>query len=96
MASESEPTVVGFRVRGAVQQVGYRWFTRHTACALRLRGHVRNCNDGSVEVIVVGTAAGIARLEEALLRGPPGARVSEVERFAPPEAPPPGPFEIVR
>ncbi len=96
MGSEGRPTVVGFRVRGWVQGVGFRWWTRHTACALQLRGHVRNCDDGSVEVVAVGSEMGIERLAEALRRGPPGARVSEIERFAPVEPPPPGPFEIVR
>ena len=68
-----------FRVRGRVQGVGFRWWTRSRALELGLAGSVRNCSDGSVEVQVSGSDAAIARLERDLRQGPPSARVEAVE-----------------
>ena len=96
MASEVEAFVVGFRVRGRVQGVGYRWWTQRAACALGVRGHVRNCSDGSVEVVVVGARYQVEELYSSLQTGPPASRVVEVERFTPVEAPILASFQIVR
>ncbi len=52
--SEPERHQRGFRVRGRVQGVGFRWWTRRKASDLGLRGTVRNRPDGSVEVHVAG------------------------------------------
>jgi acylphosphatase len=63
---------------GTVQGVGYRYFTQHAANRLHLGGNVRNLPDGRVEVYAVGTAEQLAKLHEALMRGPWGASVGEV------------------
>ena len=68
-----------FRVRGRVQGVGYRWWTRGQAQRLGIAGTVRNCPDGSVEVAARGSSDAIAKLRTALRRGPPGASVTSVE-----------------
>ncbi len=65
-------------VRGHVQGVGFRWWTRCRARELRLVGEARNLRDGRVAV----TAEGDRRSCERLLRllrgqGTPG-RVDEV------------------
>ena len=73
---------VGFRVTGVVQGVGFRWWTRRMALHLGLRGAVRNQPDGSVEVHVRGTPAAVRSLEDALHRGPSGARVRAVKRIS--------------
>jgi acylphosphatase len=73
----------GYRVRGRVQGVGFRWWTERTAVELGLCGHVRNLPDGSVEVHVVGTEEDVRTLESLLRDGPPGARVESVEPIAP-------------
>lgn len=70
----------GYLVRGRVQGVGFRWFTRSTAERLGLGGHVRNLPDGRVEVHAAGTAGALDALESALRSGPPGSRVDGVER----------------
>lgn len=57
-------------VRGDVQGVGFRWWTRARALELGLEGHARNLADGRVEVLAQGDAASIAALE-ALLREEP-------------------------
>ena len=69
-----------FFVRGRVQGVSFRAYTRAQANALDLRGHARNLSDGRVEVLAVGNAAAIERLAEWLQHGPPLARVEAVAR----------------
>ena len=76
-----------FFVRGRVQGVSFRVYTRAQANALDLRGHARNLSDGRVEVLAVGDAAAIERLAEWLQHGPPLARVDEVVRDAVDTAP---------
>ena len=66
-------------VRGRVQGVGFRWFVRERARALSLTGWVRNCADGSVEVLAIGDESALEALQSLLRAGPPGARVSQVE-----------------
>lgn len=68
-----------FRIRGRVQGVGYRWWTRGQAQRLGIAGSVRNCTDGSVEVSARGSTEAIAKLRHLLRRGPPGASVASVE-----------------
>ena len=46
--------------------------------ALGVGGWVRNLPDGRVEVVAAGTPESLARLEELVREGPPGARVSRV------------------
>jgi acylphosphatase len=74
-----EPVVRGYRVTGRVQGVGFRWWTRKLARGLGLVGRVRNLDDGSVEVRASGDESGLERLERALRRGPPTARVDAVD-----------------
>ena len=45
-----------FLIRGEVQGVGYRFFAQRAAARHQVLGHVRNCVDGSVEVIAEGSA----------------------------------------
>src|ERR1700722_1696573 len=75
------PTVsaVRARVRGDVQGVGFRVLTRRRASALGLFGWVRNSEDGSVEVHAEGASGALDELVAFLRRGPPHARVAEVE-----------------
>lgn len=88
-------TEAGYRVRGHVQGVGFRWWARSHARALGLAGSVRNCPDGTVEVKAWGPADRLAELRLLLAEGPPGARVDAVENFEP-GAIPGGGFEIAR
>lgn len=68
----------GFTVWGEVQRVGYRAFAARQAAALGLRGWVRNREDGAVEGVAIGEAAGLASFRQALARGPMLARVQRV------------------
>lgn len=85
-----------YRITGAVQGVGFRWYTRKSASALDLRGTVRNAEDGSVEVRVEGPVDALERFEERLSSGPPTASVDHLEREAPDQNPLPETFEIIR
>ena len=79
MDNAASLTGVHLKIIGRVQGVYYRATTVQQAANLGLTGWVRNCDDGSVEVVAEGPRA---KLEEfiALCRiGPPGARVSQVE-----------------
>ena len=67
------------RVEGVVQGVGFRAFAAREARRLRLSGTVRNCPDGSVEVVAEGAPESLRALETALRRGPPGAVVRRVD-----------------
>lgn len=58
-----------FRVDGRVQGVGFRAATRMQARALGLRGHARNLDDGSVEVVAEGEAQALEALAQWLEDG---------------------------
>lgn len=70
-------------VRGKVQGVFFRASAMSEAQRLGLTGWVKNLPDGAVEAVAEGERA---RVEEFVLwcrRGPPAARVDDVEvRFA--------------
>lgn len=55
-----------FFVRGHVQGVGFRWWTRSQALELGLAGHARNMADGRVEVVVQGDREAVAELGRRL------------------------------
>ena len=76
-------------IAGRVQGVGYRAWMVQQATRLELEGWVRNLQDGRVEASLLGEAASLALLHQRCLRGPPGARVQEIERLAA-EPPPAG------
>jgi acylphosphatase len=65
-------------VSGAVQGVGFRYFTQDAAEKLRVSGFVRNLRDGRVEVFAIGTAQQHAELRAMLESGPRFSSVSEV------------------
>lgn len=65
-------------VEGRVQGVGFRAFVVSQANRLSLTGWVRNCWDGSVEVVAEGGRSALDQLLGALKRGPSGSLVSKV------------------
>lgn len=84
----------GYRVRGRVQGVGFRWWTRRIAEELGVGGSVRNLADGSVEVHACGSAEAVERLGALLRAGPPGARVDRVDSVDPDPGMPAAGFRI--
>lgn len=57
-----QPIRVTVNVRGRVQGVGFRWWTRARALELGLAGHARNTSDGRVEVVAQGSRGSVMRL----------------------------------
>lgn len=73
---------VRVRIEGAVQGVGYRFWTERVAQILGLTGWVRNRRDGSVEALFCGPADRVADMLARVKRGPPSARVTAVKILA--------------
>jgi acylphosphatase len=76
---ETQQLTLVARVRGRVQNVGFRAYAVDVATRLGLRGYVRNCPDRSVEVVASGSRADLETLLGYLRRGPLAARVDSVE-----------------
>ena len=73
-------------IRGQVQGVGFRYWTRRTATARGLQGWVRNRGRNSVEAVFAGPEQAVAEMIALCRRGPDMARVGSVdEALAEPE-----------
>lgn len=70
---------VHMHVAGRVQGVWYRASAAKRAEALGLTGWVRNLPDGRVELVAEGDAAAVDALLSWCRRGPPLARVTQLE-----------------
>ncbi len=68
-----------FLVRGRVQGVGFRYYAQAAATRLKVRGWVRNREDGAVEALAIAPPQALEKFVAALRQGPPGARVDSVE-----------------
>lgn len=66
-------------ITGRVQSVGFRDWVLQTGQRLGLTGWVRNRSDGAVEALVVGDETAVGQMIEACRRGPPLARVDEID-----------------
>lgn len=66
-------------VRGRVQGVFFREYTRRQAESLGLNGWVRNLPDGTVEAVVEGEAGKVAAMLAWLHTGSPQSAVTGVE-----------------
>ncbi|TIL66774.1 acylphosphatase [Mesorhizobium sp.] len=69
---------VRVRLRGRVQGVSFRVWTRTEAERLGLSGWVRNEEDGSVTALIVGADGAVSTMLDRLWKGPTGASVSSV------------------
>ncbi|GAA1266241.1 acylphosphatase [Sphaerisporangium rubeum] len=85
MTGPAERVRLNAWVRGRVQGVGFRWWTRSRALELGLVGSASNLADGRVEVVAEGPREACERLL-ALLRGgdTPGRVDVVVERWSRP------------
>lgn len=66
-------------IKGRVQGVYYRAFTRDTANSLGLSGWVRNLPDGRVEAAFEGSRQIIEQAIKQCYTGPSGAHVEDIE-----------------
>ena len=72
-------TIRQVTIRGRVQGVGFRYWTRRTATARGLEGWVRNRRDGSVEAVFAGDEQAVVEMIQLCRRGPEAARVDSVQ-----------------
>lgn len=83
MSDEPHPTsdavIRHVLVRGRVQGVGYRAWTETVARECGLGGWVRNRHDGAVEAVFAGDATTVDAMLSACRRGPPAARVDDLQ-----------------
>lgn len=54
---------------GRVQGVGFRYFVQRQATALGICGWVKNCEDGSVRMLLQGEKAAVEKLLDILREG---------------------------
>jgi acylphosphatase len=66
-------------VRGRVQGVAFRYYTRRRALELGVYGWVRNMPDGSVEALLEGEQSAVQAIVEWCRTGPPAARVERID-----------------
>ena len=66
-------------VKGRVQGVGYRWFTRENAQDLNLTGYVKNLPNENVEVLAQGEPEKVWELTKLLRNGPSFSSVIDID-----------------
>lgn len=67
------------RICGRVQGVGFRMYLQRQAQTHEVSGWVRNRHDGSVEAVLHGARDAVDAVIEWARKGPPSARVTNVE-----------------
>ncbi|MFA4915683.1 MAG: acylphosphatase [Syntrophales bacterium] len=71
-------------ISGKVQGVFFRANTQEAAVSFNLTGWVRNIRDGRVEAVFEGQAKDVDAMLEWCKKGPPFARVTDVEVISEP------------
>ena len=79
MSNAGDKVRVRLRVEGRVQGVFFRASMQEQAKQLGVKGWVRNCSDGSVEVAAEGARSQIDELIAWCRHGPRGAEVGDVQ-----------------
>lgn len=65
-------------VSGEVQGVGFRYYAQTMALSQQVTGWVRNCLDGSVEIVVEGEKERIDKYLSLIQKGSPFSNVQSV------------------
>jgi acylphosphatase len=73
------PVRATVRIKGDVQGVSFRYFTRRTAQEHQVSGWVRNLATGEVEAIFEGSVSAVQKVIDWCRRGPPAARVEGID-----------------
>ncbi|MBC7791019.1 MAG: acylphosphatase [Anaerolineae bacterium] len=79
--ARNEVGVLHLVIRGSVQGVGFRYFTRSTAQRCGVAGWVRNRDDGAVEIAASGSDQALESFLAIVQRGPSGSRIDGVEHL---------------
>ncbi len=67
-------------VRGRVQGVGFRWWTRSVAARISITGWVANRADGTVEIFAEGEPYNLESFFAEVQKGPPLSRVESASK----------------
>ncbi|WKC76580.1 acylphosphatase [Borreliella valaisiana] len=68
-------------ISGKVQGVGFRFFTEQIANNMRLKGFVKNLNDGRVEIVVFfDTKEQMKKFEKLLKNGNKYSNIENIEK----------------
>ena len=70
-----------FFIGGEVQGVGYRFFAQRAAARHQITGHVKNLDDGRVEVLAEGPAQRVEAFKNELATGPRFSSVDQIEEI---------------
>lgn len=65
-------------ISGRVQGVAFRYYAQDIAQSLGVKGWIRNCWDGKVEIVVEGEEEEVEKLINWCYRGPGSAIVEKV------------------
>ena len=68
-------------IKGIVQGVNFRNFTKLEAERIRVKGYVMNTHDGNVEAFFEGGEEQIKEMIASVHVGPPSSRVKEVKLY---------------
>lgn len=77
-----EYSTIRIIVEGKVQGVFFRKYAAAAATEIGATGYVRNCKDGSVEIVATGTAAQLDALYTWCKSGSPRAIVQRITQTA--------------
>ena len=66
-------------IHGAVQGVGFRYWTESAARRHGVGGWVRNRRDGTVEAVFAGSSGAVAGMIADCRQGPSSARVTRID-----------------
>ena len=66
-------------ISGIVQGVAFRYYTQDITKSLGVKGWVRNCWDGKVEIVVEGEEGKVKKLINWCYQGPGSAIVEKID-----------------
>lgn len=73
-----ENKAVRIVVSGLVQGVGFRWYVKRVADDYRVKGFVRNMDDGSVETLAEGDSSAVHGFVDEVKVGPSSAHITGI------------------
>ena len=69
---------ISLNIKGKVQNVGFRYYTRKMAVSLNLKGFVKNLGDGSVYAEAEGAREDVETFIDYCRKGPEWSKVDEL------------------
>jgi len=79
MNKDGKKVRVHLLISGRVQGVAFRYYTQDIAQSLGIKGWVRNCWDGKVEIVMEGEEDRVKELIDWCYQGPGSAIVEKVD-----------------